>query len=117
MNSFTRNLLFWSPRVLTIIFALFLGLFALDVFDGSGFWPTVLALFIHLLPTVLILAFLIISWRWEWIGAIVYVALGILYIVMAYGQFPFSVFVTISGPLFLVGILFLINWIYRDELC
>ncbi len=36
-----KQFLFWSPRVLTILFALFLSLFALDVFgEGYGFWAT-----------------------------------------------------------------------------
>ena len=37
MNRPIRQFLFWSPRVLTILFALFLSLFALDVFEeGYG---------------------------------------------------------------------------------
>jgi hypothetical protein len=53
METRMRQLLFWSPRVLTPIFAVFLSLFALDVFEeGYGFWDTVVALFMHLIPSL-----------------------------------------------------------------
>jgi hypothetical protein len=56
---------------------------------------------------------LAVSWRWEWVGAVVYAALGVLYLVMVWGRFHWSAYVTISGPLFLVGALFLISWLYK----
>ena len=56
MNRPIRQFLFWSPRVLTILFALFLSLFALDVFEEDrDFWGTALALFMHLIPTWIVL--------------------------------------------------------------
>jgi hypothetical protein len=109
-----RPLIFWTPRILTILFALFLGLFALDVFnEGLGFWKTLLALFMHLIPTWLVLAALAIAWRWEWAGAVLFAGLGALYIVQAWGRFPLATYVLISGPLFLLATLFLVDWLYR----
>ncbi len=117
MQKSTRAILFWTPRILTIVFAAFISLFALDVFGGGlGFWRTLLALIIHLVPTFLIIIFLVLAWRWEWIGAVVYIALGILYIIVAYGRFPVITYVIISGPLFLIGILFLLNWFFRKNM-
>jgi hypothetical protein len=96
---------------------LFISIFALDVFgEGTGFWQTVFALFLHLIPTFIIIVTLVLAWRWEWIGAVVYSALGVLYIVMLFGRFPLSVYFVIAGPLFCVGILFLLNWMYRKKL-
>jgi len=34
MNALLKRLFFWSPRILCILFAVFLSLFALDVFNG-----------------------------------------------------------------------------------
>jgi hypothetical protein len=117
MSGLVKRLLFWTPRVLCIAFALFISLFALDVFgEGYGFWKTVLALMIHLIPTVVIVAVLAVSWRWEWIGGILYILFGALYIVEVWGRFPWVTYLVISGPLFLIGVLFLINWFYREEL-
>jgi hypothetical protein len=82
MSDFSGKALFWAPRVLSIAFIAFLSLFALDVFDGRlGFWQTVLALLIHLIPVFVLIAVLILAWRWEWVGAVLYAAAGLLYIV------------------------------------
>lgn len=109
--------LFWSPRILCILFALSLCIFAADVFgDGRGFWETVLALLMHLIPSAIVLIVLAIAWRWEWVGAVVFLALGALYLIFTWGQFHWSAYVAISGPLFLIGILFLVNWFWRQEI-
>ena len=112
-----KRLLFWAPRILCILFAVFVSLFALDVVgEGYGLWGTILALLMHLIPTAVILIVLAISWRWEWVGGILFIALGVLYLVMSWGRFHWSAYLLISGPLFLVGVLFLVNWLYRAEL-
>jgi hypothetical protein len=112
-----KRILFWAPRVLGILFALFISLFALDVFGvGYGFWETILALLIHLIPVYLILIALAIAWRWERVGSILFVALGALYMITAWGQFPWSVYLVVAGPAFLIGILFLVDWFYRTEM-
>ena len=117
MDKSVKRLLFWSPRILCILFSIFISLFALDVFsEGYSVGETIVALLMHLIPTVAILAVLAISWRWEWIGAILFTALGAAYPVMAWGKVPWGAFAAISGPLVLIGVLFLINWIYRTEL-
>ena len=70
----------------------------------------------HLIPTFAVLAVLALSWRWEWIRATLFSLLGVLYIVMAWGKFPLSAFLAISGPLFTMGALFLLNWLHHAEL-
>jgi hypothetical protein len=118
MEESVKRLLFWTPRILCVAFAFFVSLFALDVFGaGYGFFETILAFLIHLIPTGMILIALVVSWRWEWIGAIAFTALGVSYIVTFWDrEFSWSVYVMMSGPLFLLGILFLINWLYRKQL-
>jgi hypothetical protein len=106
-----KKFLFWTPRILTVLYALFLALFAFDIFDGtSGFWNIVFGLMIHLIPTVIILAILALSWRRGWIGALLFPAFGMWYIVIGWGRQHWSVFVIITGPLFLAGILYAIDW-------
>jgi uncharacterized membrane protein len=57
MNTISKRLLFWTPRAICIAFAIFLSLFALDVLsEGYGFWKTLLALLIHLVPVYIVLA-------------------------------------------------------------
>ena len=103
---------FLGPRGLRILFAIFLSLFALDVFsEGYGFGETVLALLIHLIPTSLVVISLAIAWRWEWVGSILFIALALFYLASSGGKSWI-----ISGPLFLIAILFLVNWMYRSRL-
>jgi len=117
MNTTAKRALFWAPRILCILFAVFLSVFALDVFgEGYDFWATLLALLIHLVPTYIIIIVLVIAWRWEWVGSILFTGFGIFYIVEAWGKFTWATYLAISGPLFLVGILFLFNWIYKARL-
>ena len=117
MKSGAKRALFWTPRILCILFALFLSLFALDVFEeGRGLWETTLALLVHLIPVYLVAAGLVIAWRWEWLGAILFAALALLYLVWFWGRFHWIAYVVISGSLFLLAVLFLLNWIFRAEL-
>ncbi len=117
MNTSTKRLLFWTPRVLCILFAMFLSLFALDVFsEGYGFGETILALLIHLVPVYIVVIVLVIAWRWEWVGAILFIAMALFYLVWTGGRFHWSAYLGIPGPLVLIGVLFLFNWIYREQL-
>ncbi|MHC1769401.1 MAG: hypothetical protein AB9869_34810 [Verrucomicrobiia bacterium] len=117
MTTTAKRLLFWIPRILCLVFAAFISIFALDVFgEGLGFWRTSLALLMHLIPTFLILIVLAVSWRWEWVGAILFTALALLYLFTSWGQLHWSAYVVISGPLCLLGVLFLLNWVWRAEL-
>ncbi len=115
MKNSSKRVLFWTPRILAILFAIFVSLFALDVFgEGYGFWKTSEALLMHLIPTGILVVVLLLAWRWEWIGAVAFIALGAYYLVWWRGHW--SAYVAISGPLFLLGLLFAINWAYRKEL-
>lgn len=107
----TKNWLHWAPRVLGILIALFISMFALDVFgQGTSFWETLVALLMHMIPTALIVVALTIAWRWEWIGGLLFIALGALYIAWFWSPGNWAAYLIISGPLFLVGILFLFSW-------
>ena len=118
MEESVKRFLFWTPRIFCIAFAMFVSLLALDVFgEGYSLFETILAFLIHLIPTGIILIALVVSWRWEWMGAIAFTALGVLYIVIFWDrEFSWSIYVMMSGPLFLLGVLFLVNWLCRKQL-
>ncbi len=127
MSNFSQRALFWTPRALSIAFIAFLSLFALDVFDGhSGFWQTMLAFVIHQIPVFVLIAALILAWKWEWIGAALYAVAGLLYIgwVMSTTRRPFPpepaarliMSLGIAGPALIIAGLFLANWLKRGEL-
>jgi hypothetical protein len=114
MTSAARRVLFWTPRVLTIAFALFLALLALDVFnEGYTGWRLLLALGIHLIPAAGIAVVLALAWRWDWLGTLLFAGLGLFYLRNNL-RHPNWILV-ISGPLFLLAALFLISWVKRAE--
>ena len=117
MKNTLAQTLYWSPRILAILFAIFISIFAVDVFgEGHGFWETLLALGMHLIPTGIIVIIILLAWRWEWLGGILFAGFGFLYLIMEWGRFDLSAYIVISGPLFLIGLLFLTNWRYRKTL-
>ena len=117
MNKHLKQLLVWTPRVLGILFALFLSIFALDVF-GAGYTigETIVALFMHLIPTFVLLIALGLAWRWQWVGALVFLGFVAWYLIQAWGNFPFFVLLLIAGPPLLIGLLYLVDWFYEAEL-
>lgn len=122
MTNALNRALYWAPRVLSVVFLLFLSLFALDVFGESrGFWNTLLALFMHLIPVIVLAIVLALAWRWEWIGALVYASAAALYIWWASAR-PLSWSIrlnwmtVIAGPALVIALLFLVNWLKHDEL-
>jgi hypothetical protein len=117
MNTKSRQIFFWAPRVLGIFFALFLSLFALDVFnEGYGFRETLLALVIHLVPVYIVALILAIAWRWERVGAILFLSMALLYLFLSWGRVHWGAFWGISAPMVLLSILFLFSWIFRQQL-
>ncbi len=124
MTQLSRRALFWTPRALSIVFIAFLSLFALDVFDEHlGLWRTVLALTMHLIPSLVLIAALVLAWRWEWIGAAIYAGAGLLYVwwvVSMSRPVPPAMrliwILTIAGPAFVIAGLFLANWLKRGDI-
>ena len=119
-----RNLnafIYWTPRILSLAFVAFLMLFSLDVFDeGLGFWGTLLGLFMHNLPALILLALTLASWKREIVGGIAFVAAGFLYIISTilrgvpwYQLLSWSMI--IAGPAFLIGALYLVGWYRRKK--
>jgi hypothetical protein len=106
----TRNsLVVWIPRILAILVAAYLGLFALDAFAPGK--PTAQAIgdfIIHLWPAGLVLAIAALSWRWPWVGGLAFFLLAGAY--AAWTNFRLDWVAAISGPLVVVGALFLLSW-------
>jgi len=122
MTTLRRRTLFWTPRILAMLYIAFLSMFALDVLsEEHGFWRILAALSIHLIPAFILIVVLILAWRWEWIGAALYAAAGVVYVAQVLERslapaIKMNWILTIGGPTFLVAALFLANWLKHDEL-
>jgi hypothetical protein len=123
MEKFLKNrpniLLQWTPRVIAMIYFVFLMLFSMDVFsEKMPFWPVLGAFFIHSIPAFILLAVLVISWKYEVVGAVFFVLFGIVYIVWVLtsgrsGNMVLSWILTIAVPSLTIGALFLANWMIK----
>ena len=113
--------IYWTPRVLSIIFILFLMMFSLDVFEpGLSAWEIAIGLFVHNIPALILLAVVVVSWKHEIVGGVVFILAGIAYIasMLAAGRIEGGMWVSypiIAGPAFLIGILFIVNWIKKEK--
>ncbi|MDD3293024.1 MAG: hypothetical protein PHT67_02985 [Candidatus Pacebacteria bacterium] len=114
MNS--KTIIYYLPRFLSIVLILYISLFSLDVFGEYTGWELLIALFMHLMPTFLLIGVIVVAWKRDLVGAIAYFILGFGYILMAGFDRPWSWYVFISGPAFLVGTLFLISWFQKKKL-
>ena len=114
MSKFLKQILFWTPRGLGILFVLFISLFALDIFDMQlGFWGTVVGLFMHLIPSIALALFIALAWKWEWVGTLGFLGWTIFYVATARG---FDWTVMIAGFPAIIGLLFLVGWIWRKQI-
>ena len=102
-------LLLWTPRILGILVCLFLSLFALDAFSaGKPLLEVARDFLIHVSPMLALLAVVALSWRWEWVGGLVFTGLAVAYAYMARHHWAWVS--GVSGPLLVVGALFLLSW-------
>lgn len=106
MKKLVPFILFYLPRILTILFAIFISIFAFDVFkSGKSLFEILIDLIVHLIPSFLIIIILIISWKREWVGGLFYIMLSIL------------IYNIILGKVFIFVTLFNYLWFtfsYRD---
>jgi hypothetical protein len=102
-------LLRWSPRILGILVCAFLSAFSFDAFSGYQSLAQSLPDFArHVAPVLGLLGVVALSWRWAWVGGIVFTVLAAAYAYFARDHVWWVL--VIAGPLFAVGALFLLSW-------
>ena len=109
--------LFWLPRIITILFILFISMFALDVFDVNlGFWSMIGGLFMHLIPTIILSLILIIFWKKSIVLGSMWVAFGVWYLaVMIPNMLKHFEFYYLSWLVMFSGIAFVIAGLFFLE--
>ena len=115
----SAKILYYTPRILCVIAILFTSIFALDAFEtGPTILEQVLAFLIHLIPSFILTILLIIAWKRELLG-------GILFLIISLGVSPFifkmnynmnhsfwmsmGIIFLITIPFAVVGILFIMS--------
>ena len=116
----SKDFFFWLPRLICIAAILFISIFAFDSFaPGLTIWQQIGGFLIHLIPNYVLIALLIVAWKWEYVGGLLYVIIGLGFSVWIFqinftrnqftlGQSLFNAAI-IAFPFVLAGILFIVS--------
>ncbi len=96
-----KKFMYWLPRVLAILFIVFVSMFALDVF-GEPQW--LLALVMHLIPSFVLIALTVFAWKRSFLGGILFLIAG-LFAFVFFGSESYFIYI----PTFVIGGLFLLT--------
>lgn len=111
---------YWLPRVIGIVAILFVSIFALDAFEpGLSMWKQLAGFVVHLVPSFILAAILILAWKRELSGGLVFLFIGLALspIIFLHNYhmnqsvgMSLSTVLFITFPFVLVGILFIWNY-------
>ena len=107
MTTPPRRIAYWTPRLAGVLMSAFLAMFALDAFTGTSFVDDLARFAIHLIPAIAVGAVVAVAWRFERAGAAGFFVLATAYAIAVRGRLDWVA--AISGPLVVVGILFLVS--------
>ena len=108
------RLIYWTPRLLGVAAILFISIFALYAIEPGKPWPEIaVALFMHFVPGFMLSAVLVLAWRVEWLGGILFVAAGLLPFLLLSN--PGWVNLMLGGPFLVTGLLFLASHFVRAQ--
>ncbi len=116
----TTKVFYWLPRILCMAAILFISMFAADAFEpGLTLQQQLANFFMHLIPSFVLLAFLLVAWKWELAGGIIFTLIGLgttpFIFLLNYNRNHFAVgqcigiVMMINFPFILVGILFIVS--------
>lgn len=121
----SAKIFYWMPRIICIIAILFISLFALDAFSPElSFWQQIGGFLMHLIPSFILLAILVLAWKKEFIGGILFmiIGLGLSPIVFSHNYrmnhsifMSLGIILTITIPFVIVGVLFIISHFKRKK--
>ncbi len=105
-----NNLLYWFPRVIAILAILFMMIFSLDCFEGSYTIGERLTCFVmHNIPAFIILLILLVAWKWELVGGILFLLAALTGSVLFRGFSGNPASLIVMAPFAVAGILFIIH--------
>lgn len=96
----------WTARILALVLIAVFAAFAFDTgLNGSGPGAPATDVFMNALPALICAGALLVAWRRENVGGLLFSALAIGYILFTRQRPDWSM--VIGGPLLLIGALFL----------
>jgi len=99
------KIIHWTPRILCILAILFISLFALDSFDPKyTLWQQLQAFFMHLIPTYVLILFLVVAWKWELVGGLILIAVALGFTPFIYSH-NYAMNHSVWMSLFIIGMI------------
>ncbi len=96
---------------LGVLYAVALLIFAADVFNHEqNIAQTFYDILLHLLPTAVVFIIVVVAYNRPLIGAIIYLGLGLIYIITGWASMHWTAHVLIAGPLLLLSALYITAW-------
>ncbi len=115
----------WLPRIICILAILFVSVFALDAFSPElTIWQQIGSFLMHLIPSFILIAFLIVAWKWEYIGGIIFAIIGLILspfvFVVNYNRndsiwMSLGIILSITIPFIIVGVLFVVSHFLKKK--
>ncbi len=114
MNIKINKYLYWTPRIFAILAILFVSMFALDIFGNDyTVLETIIGLSMHLIPSFILTIILIIAWKHELLGGILFLIPAVFYICITAMNVNILLAISwsliITVPFLIIGILFIIQ--------
>jgi hypothetical protein len=113
----TSKMLYWIPRVFTILAIIFMMMFSLDSIGGpEPLGKKIIGLLIHNIPVFILIAILVIAWKRELVGGLLFILafLGGCIFFRSFSGNPGSL--VVIAPFFVTGLLFILHHIiYRNK--
>jgi hypothetical protein len=104
--------LYFIPRIFTILAILFMGMISLDAFEGTTtFGQKLLAFLMHNIGVLLLTGILIVAWKRELLGGILFIAAAILGLIYFHSFTGNPGSIVVIGPFFLTGVMFILHHI------
>jgi hypothetical protein len=108
---FKSNKWLLAATIIGILYALALLVFAADVFNNEqNIAQTFYDLLLHLIPTAVILLIVVVAYNRSLIGAIIFLVLGLMYIITGWANLHWTAHVLIAGPLLVLSALYITAW-------
>ena len=104
------KIMYWVPRIFTILALLFMMMFSLDVFEGNEpFSRKMLDFLIHNIPVLILAVILFIAWIWEVVGGILLI-LAFTAASIFFRSFSVNhASLIVIGPFPITGLLFILH--------
>jgi len=107
------RLLYWIPRVFTILAILFMMMFSFDAFEGNEpLGKKLIGLLIHNIPVFILIIIIVIAWKRELIGGFLLILAFIACAILFKSFSGNAASLIVIGPFFVTGVLFILHHLF-----